>query len=145
MDVPAPPSSRGAGLRAGFLVCAAVVALSTSAAAQEPLRFVGDRDYPPLSSVDHGEPAGFDVDVIRAIAERLGRDVRIDLMEWADAQRAVQQGEASGLTDLAIFGRAPRPLRLRGVHAHPRLRPLRPGRGRGERHGDRAARESRWP
>ena len=42
------------------------------------------------------------MDVVRAVAKLLGRDVRIELMEWADAQLAVQRGEANGLTDLAI-------------------------------------------
>ena len=66
-----------------------------------PLVFVGDRDYPPLSYLENGVAKGFDVDVARALARPLGRAVRIELMDWAEAQRRVLRGEADGLTDLA--------------------------------------------
>ena len=78
---------RSSPARAGHIAVVLAVVLAAvsllwlprQAAGQAPLRFVGDRDYSPLSYLDRGEPKGFDVDVVRAVAKLLGRDVRIDL------------------------------------------------------------------
>jgi formate hydrogenlyase transcriptional activator len=93
-----------AGIRCrnlSFIICLACFA-PFAAAQQVPLRFVGDKDYPPLSYIDHGESAGFDVDVLKAIAPRIGRQIQIALIDSAEAQVRAQRGDAGGLTDLAI-------------------------------------------
>jgi len=72
-----------------------------SPGALPPLVLLGDKDYPPLSYLENGVARGFDVDVARALSRTLGRSVRVELMDWADAQRRVLRGEADGLTDLA--------------------------------------------
>jgi two-component system, cell cycle sensor histidine kinase and response regulator CckA len=77
-------------------------ARTASAADQPPLVFLGDRDYPPLSYLDHGVPKGLDVDIVRAVARALHRDVRIEPLDWREAQARALRGEADGLTELAM-------------------------------------------
>ncbi len=67
-----------------------------------PLHLVGDRDYPPLTYVESGIAKGLDVDVARALAERLEREVHIELMDWSEAQRRVLRGDADGLLSMSI-------------------------------------------
>ena len=66
------------------------------------LRLVGDRDYPPLTHLDAGDPAGLDVDIARTVADRLGLDLRIELMDWNAAQAEVREGRADGLLALSV-------------------------------------------
>ena len=63
---------------------------------------VGDRDYPPLTYLEAGVAKGREVDVARAVAHKLGRDVRIELMDWSEAQQRVQEGHADGLLAMSM-------------------------------------------
>jgi len=67
-----------------------------------PWVFVADRDYPPLSYVESGEPRGLDVDLARELARVLGREIRIELLDFDDAQRRVLAGEADAVSDLGV-------------------------------------------
>jgi signal transduction histidine kinase/ActR/RegA family two-component response regulator len=60
---------------------------------------VGDFDYPPFTFLDTktGKPAGHDVDFINQIAYILKADVEIRLLNWQEAQEAVESGEADVL------------------------------------------------
>lgn len=66
-----------------------------------PLVLIGDIDYPPLSYMEDGSAKGVDVDVARALAPILGREVRIVLMNWAAAQNEVLAGRANGLLSMS--------------------------------------------
>ena len=66
-----------------------------------PLVLLGDTDYPPLSYLDGGVPKGIDVDIARALGRELGRDVRIELMDWDVAQATVLRGDADGLLSMS--------------------------------------------
>jgi PAS domain S-box-containing protein len=83
-------------------VLLSLAARPASAGDQKPLVFLGDRDYAPLSYVEGGAPRGLDIDLVEAVGKKLGRPVRIDLVEWRDAQARVLRGEADALTDLAV-------------------------------------------
>src|SRR5215203_835773 len=76
--------------------------IHAQAVSQPPLRLVGDRDYAPITYLESGVPKGVDVDIARAIAHRLGRELRIDLMDWDQAQAAVLKGEADGLLSMSV-------------------------------------------
>jgi len=67
-----------------------------------PLRLVGDKDYPPLTYLDSGVPKGLDVDIARALAGRLRRELRIELMDWSEAQRQALRGDADGVLSMSI-------------------------------------------
>ena len=54
----------------------------------------GDEDYPPFEYVDEkGRPAGYCVELTRAIALALGLDVEIRLGPWDDIREALADGE----------------------------------------------------
>ena len=41
-----------------------------------------DATYPPFESMEDGNIVGFDIDIIREIAERMGRDIEIEPITW---------------------------------------------------------------
>lgn len=62
----------------------------------------GDRDYPPYEFIDKdGQPAGYNVDLTRAIAEVMGMKVEIRLGGWADMRRALQNGSIDALQGMS--------------------------------------------
>jgi PAS domain S-box-containing protein len=66
------------------------------------LRLVGDKDYAPLTYLESGVAKGRDVDVARAVAQRLGQEVHIELMDWTEAQQQVRDGRADGLLAMSV-------------------------------------------
>src|ERR1700744_1741212 len=73
-----------------------------AAPAQKPLLFLGDKDYPPLAYLENGVAKGMDVDLTKALAKPLQREVRVELMDWNLAQEKVLKGEADGLIGLSV-------------------------------------------
>src|SRR5262245_14266616 len=97
---PARRRSRAHLTRAGCWVTLWLTLVPTATAQAPDLLFVGNHDYPPLSALINGVPTGMDVDMARAIGKVMGRGVRVELMEWAEARDRVLRGEADGLIDL---------------------------------------------
>lgn len=63
-------------------------------AAAEPLRYGGDARFAPFESLDaQGRPRGFQVDLLQALAQRLGRRIDILLRPWAQTEAALRGGE----------------------------------------------------
>jgi len=53
----------------------------------------GDSDYPPYEYLDkNGQPAGFNVDLSRAIARHLGLDIEIHLGPWNEIRKGLGSG-----------------------------------------------------
>ncbi|MCG2750836.1 MAG: transporter substrate-binding domain-containing protein [Desulfobacteraceae bacterium] len=66
-------------------------------------RFVigGDENYPPYEYLDEkGKPAGYNVDLTRAIARATGLDIEIRLGPWAEIRDDVARGEVDALQGL---------------------------------------------
>jgi polar amino acid transport system substrate-binding protein len=62
----------------------------------------GDRDYPPYEFLDDaGQPAGFNVDLTRAIAEVMGMRVQIRLGGWAEMRRGLHDGTIDALQGMS--------------------------------------------
>jgi ABC-type amino acid transport substrate-binding protein/nitrogen-specific signal transduction histidine kinase len=58
----------------------------------------GDDSYPPYEFIDkNGQPAGFNVDLTKAIARQLGMDVEIHLGPWNE----IRKGLSTGAIDVA--------------------------------------------
>ncbi|GFO53529.1 histidine kinase [Geomonas sp. Red276] len=54
----------------------------------------GDFNYPPYEFIDKdGKPAGFNVDLTRAIADVMGLNVKIRLGHWSDMRKGLETGE----------------------------------------------------
>lgn len=67
----------------------------------ETLVVAMDYDYQPYSFFDEkGRPAGFDVELAYALADKMGMNVDVRLMTWNDARNAVISGKADLLTGL---------------------------------------------
>ncbi len=64
------------------------------AAAEGPLTLVADKDYPPLIYLDRDVPKGMFVDLTRALSKKMGREIRIELMAWDQAQKETVDGHA---------------------------------------------------
>jgi signal transduction histidine kinase len=58
----------------------------------------GDHKFPPYEYIDeNGEPAGYNVDLIRAIADEVGLNIKIQLGPWTEVQGKVRQGQIDAL------------------------------------------------
>jgi PAS domain S-box-containing protein len=80
-----------------MILAAAAPALSSAA----PLVAVLDDNRPPLSfGGDDGRPAGYYVDVLRALEERTGQPIQAKTMNWHDAQAAVLEKRADFIVAL---------------------------------------------
>ncbi|HPR52533.1 MAG TPA: PAS domain S-box protein [Deltaproteobacteria bacterium] len=59
-----------------------------------PIIVGGDQALPPYEFLDsRGRPAGYNVDLIRAVAEVMGLKVEIRLGPWAEIRNALEKGE----------------------------------------------------
>jgi signal transduction histidine kinase len=86
-------------------VSAAVLGSTRAPAAQfarRPLLLLADQHYAPLSYMDNGRAAGVDVELAQSLSKALGREVRIELVDWADAQERVLRQDADGLLSMSM-------------------------------------------
>jgi signal transduction histidine kinase/ABC-type amino acid transport substrate-binding protein/ActR/RegA family two-component response regulator len=67
---------------------------SIAAAAGKSMIIVGgDNEFPPYEFLENGEPAGFNIDLIRAVADIMGLDVEIRLGPWNETKKDLEQGK----------------------------------------------------
>lgn len=66
-----------------------------------PLIAVGDHNFPPFTYIENGKPAGFDVEVLQAMARRMNFGVEIRLVPWVDAVKMIDEGEADILVGVS--------------------------------------------
>ena len=58
----------------------------------------GDNNFPPFEFLDeNGEPAGYNVDLTRAIARATGLNIEIRLGPWSDIRRDMEEGKIDAL------------------------------------------------
>lgn len=107
-------SGRGGGLVWPWIICLIIgVALSLAspfmAAADEVPQKIsrvvivgGDRDYPPYEFIDKdGHPAGYNVELTKAIAEVMGMKVEFRLGSWSEMRSALQSGKVDVLQGMS--------------------------------------------
>ena len=69
-----------------------------SVAASRTLHVRGDHNYPPYEySNDQGQPEGFNVDIINAVAKAMGLKIKIDLGPWQEVMAQLEKGEIDAL------------------------------------------------
>lgn len=62
----------------------------------------GDRDYPPYEFIDKdGHPAGYNVELTKAIAEVMGMKVEFRLGGWSEMRTALQSGKVDVLQGMS--------------------------------------------
>ncbi|WP_243360063.1 transporter substrate-binding domain-containing protein [Fundidesulfovibrio terrae] len=67
-----------------------------------PIIVGGDRDYPPYEFLDkNGHPAGYNVDLSRAIAEVMGMQVEFRLGAWNEMRTALAEGHVDILEGMS--------------------------------------------
>ena len=87
-----------------FVICSVIIALAigvvpalaTKATPLSKTRIIvgGESNNPPFSFLnDKGDPAGFSVDLTRAIAKTMGMEVEIRLSLWAKARKDLEAGK----------------------------------------------------
>ncbi|WP_242341465.1 MULTISPECIES: transporter substrate-binding domain-containing protein [Anaeromyxobacter] len=90
---------------AAALLAASLLALPRSAAAGPERTIVvgADRDYPPYEFLDaEGQPAGYNVELTRAIAEVMGLRVAFRFGDWAEIRAALEAGEIDALQGISF-------------------------------------------
>jgi polar amino acid transport system substrate-binding protein len=100
-------------LRLAALAATAVIGLTQASFAGETLDRVmknkvlvetTDRAYPPFSYIDDkGEVVGFDVDVAREFAKRLGVDMKVETPSW----EIITAGNWKGRWDICVCSMTP--------------------------------------
>ncbi|TCO08462.1 transporter substrate-binding domain-containing protein [Natronoflexus pectinivorans] len=61
----------------------------------------GDFDYKPFSYLDEkGEARGFDIDIVKAIAEKNNFDIEFKLTNWDEALKSLEMGEVDMLVSI---------------------------------------------
>lgn len=78
----------------------------------------GDRDYPPYEFLGHdGRPAGYNVDLTRAIADTMGMTVEIRLGSWAAIRSAFDAGQIQVLQGMIWSPERAREMEFTPAHA----------------------------
>ncbi len=67
-----------------FLVTFVLLGFGTASGMDRPKLIVGgDHNYPPYEFLEEGKAAGFDIELMRAVAEVMGLDVEVRLGPWS--------------------------------------------------------------
>ncbi len=94
------------------------VAAPPSAGGARPVVVGADRDYPPYEFLDrNGQPAGFNVDLTRAIAEVMGMTVEFRFGSWAEIRRDLMAGRVDVLQGISYSDERARELAFAAPHA----------------------------
>ncbi len=60
----------------------------------------GDHNYPPYEYLENGNPTGFNIELIQAIAGTMGFEVEVRLAPWNQVRRQLEQGEIDMLAGM---------------------------------------------
>jgi polar amino acid transport system substrate-binding protein len=88
------------------------------ASSAAPIIVGGDHYHPPYEFLDEaGEPAGYNVELTRAIAEVMGLKVKIVLGGWADMREALEGGQVDILQGMSYSAERGKTLDFTPPHA----------------------------
>jgi len=78
--------------------------LQLKADSLDAIRIAGDENHPPYEFIDRaGNYKGFNVDIMRAISDSIGRDIEIIPMPWQDAVDALEAKEVDAIPGLCSY------------------------------------------
>ena len=69
-------------------------------ATNSPLRFVGNSNIPPIISLQNGKSVGLAVELANAVADKAHLAIRVEAMDWPEAQSLVSAGKADALLQI---------------------------------------------
>ena len=86
-----------------FVSLGCLVWMMSAAALAETKTFIYafDNDYPPYTFMEKGKPAGFDIDVMKAITKDKDVNIEYKPMQWGDIQEALKQGRVHVTSGMA--------------------------------------------
>ena len=71
----------------------------------EKIRICADIKHPPYEFInDKGEIDGFNIDISKAIGKEIGIEVEVDLLDWTEAIKAMDNGEYDGIEGMSFSG-----------------------------------------
>ncbi len=95
----------------------AAPSLAAERVSEERVVVGGDRDYPPYEFIDKdGSPAGYNVDLTRAIAEVMGLRVEVRLGSWSEMRAALRDGRIDALQGVSYSDERAQQLELSPPH-----------------------------
>jgi PAS domain S-box-containing protein len=70
--------------------------------ATERLKLIvgGDHENPPFEFLENGRPSGFNVELMRAVAETIGADVEFRLGPWSKVRNELERGKIDALAGM---------------------------------------------
>lgn len=85
-----------------FLIPSTMAFAQWSQASERPVMIIGDDiNYPPYSYLDgSGIPAGFNIDLAKAVAAAMGYDVEFRLDTWDKTRAALEAGEIDAISGM---------------------------------------------
>jgi polar amino acid transport system substrate-binding protein len=107
-----------AALAAGALLALGVPSAARSAPPRGTLIVGADRAYPPYEFLDKdGKPAGYNVELTRAIGEVMGLEVEFRFGDWSEMRAALDRGEIDVLEGISFSDERARTLDFSPPHA----------------------------
>ncbi len=92
-----------AGLLVTLLIPGFACGEDDFAFSEAPIIVGGDHNYPPYEYLDkNGLPAGYNIELTRAIADVMGMSVEIRLGDWGEMRRALAEGRVDILQGMAF-------------------------------------------
>lgn len=95
------PSPTFAALHRAFLLLIFIAIIPQPSRGQDVIRVRGDNNFPPYAFLnDHNQPAGFSVDLIRAVAEVMGLNIEIEMGVWSKIRTSLEKGQIDIITGM---------------------------------------------
>jgi PAS domain S-box-containing protein len=84
-----------------FLALAFPLTAGAGSATTKPKLIVGgDHDCPPYEFLENGEPTGFDIELMRAVADVMGFEAEFRLGPWMKVRQDLEQGRIDALAGM---------------------------------------------
>ncbi|MBN1830364.1 MAG: transporter substrate-binding domain-containing protein, partial [Deltaproteobacteria bacterium] len=71
-----------------------------SSAPRRKITVSGDHDCPPYEFLENGKPTGFDIELMRAVADVMGFDAEFRLGPWNEVRKNLEQGRIDVLAGM---------------------------------------------
>jgi PAS domain S-box-containing protein len=93
---------RSVSIHCLWLLWLLILSTAVPSFAAEKLKLVvgGDHQNPPFEFLEQKVPTGFNIEVMRAVAQEMGADVELRLGPWAEVRSALERGKIDALAGM---------------------------------------------